>query len=441
MNVAHLKAREVLDSRGNPTVEVEVHCHGGAWGRAIVPSGASTGRHEAVELRDGEPRYRGKGVRRAVQHVHTDIAPRLVGLDVREQAALDGLLRELDGTPNKSRLGANTILGVSLAAAHAGAAAKGVPLWQHLDVAHQACLPLPMINMISGGLHAGGQLAFQDFLLLPIGAATFPEALEMAFRVYRRLGDLLRQRGHEADLVGDEGGYGPKLRSNQEAVELLIEAIAAAGFQPGLNAGIALDVASTHFHENGRYALEGESLTSAQLIARLVDWVERFPILSIEDGLAEDDWIGWRELTSALGHTVQLIGDDLFTTHPNRLQRGILEGVANSVLVKLNQIGTLTETLDVIRLAQPAGYAPVISARSGETEDTTMADLAVGTGAGQIKIGCIVRGERLAKYNQLLRLAEVVPRYAGARALANGVASAPRALAAINTCNAPPFSG
>jgi enolase 1/2/3 len=407
--IARVHAREVLDSRGNPTVEVDVHCQGGAWGRAIVPSGASTGRHEAVELRDGDlGRYGGKGVRRAVANVHEQIAPRLRGLPVAEQACIDRLLCELDGTPNKARLGANAILGVSLACAHAAAAARGLPLWRYLDTEGQARMPLPMVNLISGGLHAGGNLGFQDFLLLPVGARSYSEALEMTVAVYRALAAVLGAHGFEGVLVGDEGGFGPRLQSNEQAVEMCLKAIEKAGYTPGRDAALALDVASTHFYREGRYHLrESQTPLSAKDMAELLKrWVDAYPILSIEDGMAEDDWEGWRLLTQALGRRVQIIGDDLFVTNPERLRRGIAEGVANSVLVKVNQIGTLTETLEVVRLARTAGYRSVISARSGETEDSTIADLAVGTGAGQIKIGSVARGERLAKYNQLLRIEE-----------------------------------
>jgi enolase len=421
--IAGVQAREVLDSRGNPTVEVEVHCRGGAWGRAMVPSGASTGRHEAVELRDGDPaRYSGKGVRRAVANIRELIGPRLLGVPITEQVHIDRLLCELDGTPNKSRLGANATLGVSLACAHAAAAARGQPLWRYLDTDGQARLPLPMINLISGGLHAGGNLDFQDFLLLPVGARSYSEALEMTVAVYRTLAAVLRENGFEGTLVGDEGGFGPRLHSNEQAVAMCVQAIEKAGLTPGRDAALALDVASTHFYRDGRYCLYEEALTpenwgytrratpipltAEDLVELLTRWVDAYPILSIEDGMAEDDWEGWRLLTQALGRRVQLIGDDLFVTNPDRLRRGIAEGVANSVLVKVNQIGTLTETLEVLRLARAAGYRPVISARSGETEDSTIADLAVGTGAGQIKIGSVARGERLAKYNQLLRIEE-----------------------------------
>jgi len=407
-SIRHIHSREVLDSRGNPTVEVDVHCSGGAWGRAIVPSGASTGRHEAVELRDGDlSRYGGKGVRRAVANVREQIAPHLMGLAVTEQALIDERLCALDGTPNKSRLGANAILGVSLACAHAAAAARKVPLWRHL-ARGEPKLPLPMVNLISGGLHAGGNLDLQDFLLLPIGARSFSEALAMAAAVYRALGELLRQEGFEGVLVGDEGGFGPHLGNNERALDIVTRASARAGLAVGRDAGLALDVAASHFYRDGCYRLTEarEPVPAEGIIELLRDWSQTYPILSIEDGLAEDDWAGWQKLTAALGPTVQLIGDDLFVTNPERLRRGITEGVANSILIKVNQIGTLTETLEVIALARSAGYRPVISARSGETEDTTIADLAVATAAGQIKIGSVARSERLAKYNQLLRIEE-----------------------------------
>jgi len=408
--ITRIHAREVLDSRGNPTVEVEVHCAGGASGRAIVPSGASTGRHEAVELRDGDPaRYGGKGVRRAVANVLDVLAPRLHGLDATEQTQIDRLLCEVDGTPNKSRLGANALLGVSLACARAAAASRGQPLWRYLDREGAARLPMPMVNLISGGLHAGGNLDLQDFLLLPIGARSYSESLEMTVAVYRALSRVLIRHDFEGVLVGDEGGFGPRLRSNEQAIEMTLRAIEAAGLKLGEQAALALDVASTHFYRDGTYHLcveDGSRLSADGMIALLERWVKQYPIVSIEDGLAEDDWDGWRKLTAALGGRVQLIGDDLFATNPERLRRGIAEGITNGVLVKVNQIGTLTETLDVVRLAQSAGYRAVISARSGETEDSTLADLTVATGAGQIKIGSVARSERLAKYNQLLRIEE-----------------------------------
>ncbi|HTU90229.1 MAG TPA: phosphopyruvate hydratase [Gemmataceae bacterium] len=408
--IMRIHAREVLDSRGNPTVEVEVRCAGGAWGHAIVPSGASTGRHEAVELRDGDAlRYGGKGVRRAVANVRDILAPRLCEMDATEQERIDRLLCELDGTANKSRLGANAILGVSLACAHAAAASRGQPLWRYLDSEGVARMPLPMVNLISGGLHAGGNLDLQDFLFMPIGARSYSESLEMTVAVYKALGRVLIRHGFEGVLVGDEGGYGPRLQSNEQAIEMILEAIEDVGLKAGEQAALALDVASTHFYREGRYQLSldgGRALDAESMIALLERWVKQYPIVSIEDGLAEDDWDGWRKLTAALGERVQLIGDDLFVTNPKRLRRGIAEKVANCVLVKVNQIGTLTEAFDVIRIARQAGYRAVISARSGETEDSSLADLAVASGVGQIKIGSVARSERLAKYNQFLRIEE-----------------------------------
>ena len=411
--ITRIHAREVLDSRGNPTVEVEVHCRGGAWGRAIVPAGASTGRHEAVELRDVYPvRYSGKGVRRAAANVHEQIAPPVIGLSAGDQRLIDRTLCELDGTPDKARLGANAILGVSLACAHAAAACRRQPLWQYLAQHGRATLPLPMVNMISGGLHAGGNLDFQDFLLLPVGARSYSEALEMAVAVYRSLATTLMKHGVEGVLVGDEGGFGPALQNNEQAIELILEAIAKAGLTPGRQAALAVDAASTQFYHDGKYLLrtrdqtDGAEFSAEQMIELVQRWVETYPILSIEDGLAEDDWDGWKKLTAALGSRVQLIGDDLFVTNPDRLRRGIAEGVANSVLVKVNQIGTLTETLDAIELAKENRYTAVISHRSGETEDTTIADIAVATNAGQIKTGSLCRTDRVAKYNQLLRIEE-----------------------------------
>jgi enolase len=410
-----IHARQVVDSRGNPTPEVEVFCHGGAFGRAIVPSGASTGRHEAHELRDGDPaHFAGKGVQKALANVRNEIAPRLVGFSVMDQERIDRTMVELDGTANKSRLGANAILGVSLACAHAAAACEKIPLWQHLQSLSSSppkspSLPLPMINMISGGRHAGGDLDFQDFLLMPIGASSFSEAVEMAVHVYRALSVILIQHGFEGVLVGDEGGFGPSLKSNEQAVEILLQAVQKAGYEPGRQAALAIDVATSQFYRDGRYHLASGGarfLTWEQMVELLQKWVQSYPILSIEDGLAEDDWDGWRQLTASLGKRVQLIGDDLFVTNPERLRLGHEKQVANSILVKPNQIGTLTETLEVIALARSLDYRPVISARSGETEDTTIADLAVATGAGQIKIGSVARSERLSKYNQLLRIEE-----------------------------------
>ena len=421
--ITQIVAREVFDSRGRPTVEAVITCAGGRACRAIAPSGASTGAAEAHELRDGGTRLGGWGVRQAVQNVREEIAPALLGFDACQQSELDHLLIELDGTPNKGRLGANGILAVSLAAAYAAADALGkspiehfAGLWQSTQtsrsahakspVGQQPMLPLPMVNMISGGKHAGGQLDFQDYLLMPVGASSFSEGLEMIVTTYQTLGRVLTKAGYEGTLVGDEGGYGPRLKSNREALDLITEAIQQAGYEPGRDLAFALDVASTHFYKDGAYCLAatgGRKLSAAEMVSSLVEWVEQYPIVSIEDGLAEEDWDGWRELTAALGDRVQLIGDDLFATNVLRLQRGIDSQVANSVLIKLNQIGTLTETLQTMRLAVDHGYAPVVSARSGETEDVTIADLAVATGAGQIKIGSVARSERLAKYNQLLR--------------------------------------
>jgi enolase len=413
--ISHIRAREVLDSRGRPTVEVEVTA-GSARGRAIVPSGASTGRHEAVELRDGDlSRYGGQGVRKAVRHVCEVLGPAILGQAVADQECIDRRMIELDGTPNKGQLGANAILGVSLACAHAAAAARGVSLWRYLDADGRAALPLPMVNLISGGLHAGGNLDFQDFLLLPVVARSYSEALETTVAVYRKLGEVLKKHGFEGVLVGDEGGYGPRLHGNEQAVELILEAFAQVGLKPGSEAALALDVAASHFYRDGAYHLHegrGKVLDSGAMVERLARWVRDYPIFSIEDGLAEDDWDGWRQLTEALGSRVQLVGDDLFVTHPERLKRGIRERVANAVLVKVNQIGTLTETFEVVRIAREAGYRAVISARSGETEDATLADLATATGAGQIKIGSVARSERLAKYNQLLRIEEELGRFA-----------------------------
>ncbi len=376
-------------------------------GRAIVPSGASTGKHEALELRDGDSEdYAGKSVRRAVANVQTVLAPALLGKSASDQAGIDHILCELDGTSDKSRLGANAILGVSLACAHAAAASRKQPLWQYLDRAGRARLPLPMVNLISGGLHAGRNLEMQDFLLLPIGADSYSDALHIAVRIYRALAVTLQEHGFEGVLVGDEGGFGPKLSSNEQAIELIVHAIRRAGLRPGIDAAIGIDVASTHFFQDGLYRLKDVLLPATSMSAMLTDWADRYPIVSIEDGMAEDDWAGWKTLTDALGRRVQLIGDDLFVTNPDRLRQGIEHGVANSILIKLNQIGTLTETLAVIDQARAAGYRCIVSARSGETEDSTIADLAVATGVGQIKIGSIARSERLAKYNQLLRIEE-----------------------------------
>jgi enolase len=431
-----LEAREVFDSRGRPTVEVEAAAQGGAVGRAIVPSGASTGRYEAFELRDCEAhRHRGKGVLRAVANVAAEIAPAVVGMELDDQSALDARLIALDGTPDKGRLGANAVLGVSLAVAHAAAAARGEELYVHLNrlwrerlgpgEPAEPVLPMPMVNMISGGLHAGANLDFQDFLFVPVSARSFSEALETTVCVYHALRDILKQKGHEADLVGDEGGFGPRLRTNAQAVDLILETGLACNLELGRDLAIALDVASSHFHdpETGTYHLRStgvEAFDTAGMIAMLEHWVKLYPIVSIEDGLAEDDWDGWTALTARLGGSVQLIGDDLFATQSGRLRQGIERGAANAILIKLNQVGTLSETLDTLHLARRHGYRTIISARSGETEDTTIADLAVATAAGQIKIGSVARSERLAKYNRLLRIESHLgpkARFAGRAAL------------------------
>ena len=424
--IVHVLAREVLDSRGKPTVEAEVHLSGGVVGRAMVPSGASTGAAEAFELRDGDPqRYDGQGVMKAVRHVNEILGPAVVGIAAEDQFAVDTRLLQLDPTPQKERLGANAILAVSLAAAKAAALATQVPLYKHfellLDQAAQRRgvrlptrplrIPMPMVNMISGGKHAGGNLDFQDVLIIPRGAASFAIGLEWIVRVYRRLGTLLREAGFEGYLVGDEGGYGPRLESNRQAVEFVVQAIQQAGLRAGHDVTLALDVASTHFYHQGHYHLHaehGRKLSSEEMIDRLETWVNDFPLDCIEDGLAEEDWEGWRLLTLRLGARVKLVGDDLFATNEARLRRGVELQAANAVLIKVNQIGDLTETFHTILTAQAAGYATIISARSGETEDDLLADLAVGVGGDYIKIGAITRSERLAKYNRLLRIAESV---------------------------------
>jgi enolase len=424
--IEKIVAREILDSRGKPTLEAEVWLSSGCWARAQVPSGASTGQFEACELRDNDlQRYDGQGVLQAVAHVQQLIGPMLRGQDAQDQQAIDQQLLELDGSPNKQRLGANALLGVSLAVARVAALGRSQPLYEYFNelllaqfAAEQETdswrvdprMPVPMTNMISGGLHAGGNLDFQDVLVIPCGAANYPQGLEWIVRVYRRLGERLQRAGYEGRLVGDEGGYGPKLPSNVAAVEFVLQAIEDAGLQPGAQMSIALDVAASHFLQpDGQYQLRSENnacLDSDQMIDRLEQWVERFPITSIEDALAEDDWEGWSKLTRRLGDRVQLVGDDLFTTNASRVARGIEEQAANSVLVKVNQIGTVTETLETIKQARIAGFSLVVSARSGETEDDILADLAVGVAADQIKIGSIVRSERLAKYNRLLRISE-----------------------------------
>jgi enolase len=407
--IEFIQAREILDSRGNPTVEVDVTLDDGARGRGIVPSGASTGRNEALELRDGDPeRYHGRGVLNAVENVLEIIAPEILGMDATEQGDLDEVLCELDGTPNKSSLGANALLGVSLATARAAAASEGVPLYRYLGGDRANELPVPMVNIASGGLHGGGNIDFQDFQVIPLRARRYSEALHDVVLIYKAMKGVLKARGVDSPGVADEGGYAPRLASNEAGFEVMVEAIAAAGLSPGEDAAIAVDVAASHFYHDGRYRLstEREEWTSTEMVHRLASWAERYPVLSIEDGVAEDDTEGWKLLTERLGKRCQLIGDDNFVTNPALLERGIRDGIANAVLVKMNQIGTLSETLEVIRMAQRAGYRTVVSARSGETEDDFMSDLAVATGAGQLKIGAITRSERLAKYNRLLRIEE-----------------------------------
>ena len=397
-------AREVLDSRGTPTVEAEVLLEGGATGRAIVPSGASTGAHEAHELRDGDAkRYFGKGVLQAVSNVEEKIAPALLGLSALDQGTVDAAMRELDGSDNKSALGANAVLAVSMAVARAAANGVGLPLYRYLGGPMANLLPVPLMNVINGGAHASNNLDFQEFMLVPHGASSFREALRMGAEVFHTLKGLLSAQGLST-AVGDEGGFAPDLAGNDAAGDLLIQAIEKAGYRPGDQISLALDVASTEFYKDGRYAFGGGSYSSAEMVDQLAQLVSRYPIVSIEDGLAEDDWEGWSLLTERLGKTVQLVGDDLFVTNSTRLQRGIDQGIANSILIKVNQIGSLTETLQAIDLAGRAGYTSVISHRSGETEDTTIADLAVATRAGQIKTGSLSRSDRVAKYNQLLRI-------------------------------------
>jgi len=398
-----IHAREILDSRGNPTVEAEVLSSRGHRGVARVPSGASTGKREAVELRDGETaRYRGKGVRRAVENVERHIAARLVGMEVGEQEALDRAMIELDGTPGKSRLGANAILAVSLATAHAAAADAGVELYQHLADGQDVLMPVPMMNLINGGAHADNNLDLQEFMVVPTGADSLREAVRYGTEIYHALGSLLRRRGL-VTAVGDEGGYAPALPGNESALELLLQAVADTGLQAPGEVYLGLDVAASEFYRDGHYHLSSgnETLEAAELVERLATWSERYPILTIEDGMAEDDTEGWQLLSRRLGERVQLVGDDLFVTHPDQLSAGIEAGIANAILIKPNQVGTLSETLHTLRIAADAGYARILSHRSGETEDTTIADLAVGSGAGQIKTGAPCRSDRVAKYNRL----------------------------------------
>ena len=404
--IRQIRAREILDSRGNPTVEVTVHLEDGATGTAAVPSGASTGAHEAVELRDGDKaRYGGKGVLKAVENVNNRIALALTGLSPDDQQALDHRLLDMDGTPDKADLGANAILGVSLAVSHAAARSRNTPLYRYLGEGKK--LPVPMFNILNGGLHAANSSDIQEFMVVPAGVSTFREAVRCGAEVYQALKGILQQRGHSTN-VGDEGGFAPSLPSNRDALEVVLAAIERAGYRPGFDCFLALDAAATEFYKDGKYVLEreGASLTSAQMVDLLAAWVDAYPILSIEDGLAEDDWEGWGLLMERLGDRVQMVGDDLYTTNPERIRRGIQARTSNALLVKLNQIGTLTETLEAIALVKEARWGTVISHRSGETEDTTIADLAVATDAGQIKSGAPARSERVAKYNRLLRIEE-----------------------------------
>jgi enolase len=420
--ITDIHAREILDSRGNPTVEVDVLLETGATGRAAVPSGASTGAHEAVERRDGDStRYGGKGVQAAVDAVNGEIFDALSGMDAEDQVAIDRILIDLDGTPNKGRLGANAILGVSLALSKAAAAEIGQPLYRYVGGVFARTLPVPMMNIVNGGAHADNPIDIQEFMVMPVGAATFAEALRTGSEIFHHLRKLLKDAGHNTN-VGDEGGFAPALKSADEALQFIMRAIEGTGRRPGEDVALALDVASTEFFKDGRYHLEGEgkTLDPAEMVRYLTDLTSRYPIVSIEDGMAEDDWDGWRSLTEALGGRVQLVGDDLFVTNPKRLADGIARGIGNSILVKVNQIGTLTETLEAVDMAHRARYTAVMSHRSGETEDSTIADLAVATNCGQIKTGSLARSDRTAKYNQLLRIEEelgAAARYAGRAAL------------------------
>jgi enolase len=421
--IIDVTARQILDSRGNPTVEVEVELESGVVGRAAVPSGASTGEYEAVELRDEGGEYLGKGVRTAVENVNGLIAEEIVGFDATDQRLVDRMLIELDGTPNKANLGANAILGVSLATAYAAAAALELPLYQYVGGCNAHILPVPMMNIMNGGKHADNNVDLQEFMIMPVGAESFEEALRICAEVYHGLRAVLKSKGLST-AVGDEGGFAPDLASNEDALRVIVEAVDAAGYEPGIDVRLALDPAASSFYEGGQYVLagEGRSLTSAEMVEYYAELVEKYPIISIEDGLAEDDWDGFKLMTERLGDRVQIVGDDLFVTNTERLARGIELSCANSILIKLNQIGTLSETLDAIEMAKRAGWTAVCSHRSGETEDTTLADLAVATNAGQIKSGAPARTDRVAKYNQLLRIEEMlgeVARYPGLEAFYN----------------------
>lgn len=404
--IASVKAREILDSRGNPTVEVDIKCRDGSFGRAAVPSGASTGEHEALELRDGDKRkYLGKGVQKAVRNVNDVIAPRTIGLDVAEQAHIDKTMIELDGTPNKSKLGANAILGVSLAVAKAAANSKRLPLYRYLGGNWANILPVPLMNIINGGAHADNNLDIQEFMIVPLGFNSFSESIRAGVETFHSLKGILKNKGYSTS-VGDEGGFAPNMKSNEEAIESILEAITEAGYKAGQEVSLALDVASSELYKNEKYAIGKMKLSKEKIADVYKGWVSKYPIISIEDPLAEDDWEGWKMVTRELGSRVQLVGDDLFVTNTKRLLKGIKGGIANSILIKVNQIGTLTETLEAIQMAAKAGYTHIISHRSGETEDSTIADIAVATEAGQIKTGSASRSERVAKYNQLLRIEE-----------------------------------
>ncbi len=407
--ITDVRAREILDSRGNPTIEVDVYLASGFRGRAAVPSGASTGENEAIELRDKDPkRYLGKGVTKAVQNVNEIIAEELLGMEATDQRAIDSLLIKLDGTKNKGKLGANAMLGVSMAAAKAAAEALEVPLYKYIGGVNAHVLPVPMMNILNGGEHADNNVDIQEFMVMPVGAKSFKEALRMGAEVFHALKSVLKKQGLNTS-VGDEGGFAPNLGSNVEAIEVILKAIKEAGFKAGKDIWLALDCASSEYYKNKKYVLSAEkksSLTAKEHVEFLADWVKKYPIISVEDGMAEGDWSGWKQLTDAVGDVVQLVGDDLFVTNTQYLSRGIKEGIANSILVKVNQIGTLTETLQAVEMAQRAGYTAVISHRSGETEDSTIADLVVATNAGQIKTGSASRSDRVAKYNQLLRIEE-----------------------------------
>ena len=405
--IINIVGREILDSRGNPTVEVDVELEDGSFGRAAVPSGASTGTYEAIELRDNEPRYKGKGVLKAVDAVNNEIFQTISGLDAEQQLAIDNAMLALDGTPDKGRLGANAILGVSLAVAKAAANSLNIPLYRYVGGINAHVLPVPMMNIINGGAHADNPIDFQEFMIMPVGASSFSESLQMGVEIFHTLKSALKEKSHNTN-VGDEGGFAPSIQSTNEAIEFILAAIQTAGFKPGEQVYLALDVASTEFYRENKYQLDGEgkSLTSSEMVQYLESLVKQYPIISIEDGMAEEDWDGWKELTSAIGNKCQLVGDDLFVTNSSRLQTGIERNIANSILVKVNQIGTLTETLNAIELAQRSAYTAVMSHRSGETEDSTIADLAVATNCGQIKTGSLARSDRTAKYNQLLRIEE-----------------------------------